>query len=84
MVLIVAGVAAAAVISNAVIVLTCLRTIRGLRREFARREDTLIDKLCHLAGKPWIDAPATIVELEDEPEEPEFVHNPEQYADVWG
>jgi hypothetical protein len=81
--MLVAGMVAASLALNAAIVLSFLRYVRGIQRQYARREDALIDKVCHLAGKPWNEAPAGVVE-EEEPEPDRYVSAPEQYADAWG
>ena len=78
--LLVAGFAAAAFVSNAVIVLAFLRVTRGMQRQHARERDALLDKVCHLAGRPWNEAPASVYEPEPL-EPPELVAIPEQLAD---
>ena len=78
--LLIAGVAAAAVVSNAIIALGFLRVMRGTQRQHAREREALIDKVCHLAGKPWNEAPAA--EFKFEEEEPlMLISSPESLPD---
>ena len=78
--LVIAGVAAVAVVSNAIIALAFLRVMRGEQRQHARERDALIDKVCHLAGRPWNEAPAAEFKLEEE--EPNFlISSPERLPD---
>ena len=49
---------AGAVASNVVIALAFLRVMRGIQRQHARERDALIDRVCHLAGRPWNEAPS--------------------------
>ena len=48
-------------------------------RQSARREDLLVSQLCHLAGKPWQQAP--IDEWEEPEPERQLVTSPEQLPD---
>lgn len=41
-----------------IVVAVCARLLQSERREHSRREDTLVNQLCNLAGKPWQQAPA--------------------------
>jgi hypothetical protein len=57
---------AAAVVSNVVIALAFLRVVRGMQRQHARERDALIDRVCHLAGRPW-NTPPAVEELVEVP-----------------
>lgn len=74
---IVAGVAIAGIV---ILSLAFAQTIRGMQRQHAREREQLLDKLCHLAGKPWTPAPVddwTPPDLEPL----ELVATPEQEPD---
>ena len=54
-----------------------LRVLRAERREHGRREETLVNQVCNLAGKPWQQAPADLRAVPDVPEPLVYIAGPE-------
>jgi hypothetical protein len=56
--LVVAGIAALAVLSEALLAITFARAQRSSQRQHARERELLINQLCNVVGRPWSPAPA--------------------------
>lgn len=67
----------------AVVVIAFAGLLRSQMRAHARREDQLVNQLCHLAGRPWAPAPAYEPEpiVGDLPEV--LLVSPEQMGEDW-
>ena len=68
--LVVAGVAAVAVLSEALVAITFARWARSMQRQYARERELLVNQLCNVVGRPWQQAPAY---AEPEPVDPEDI-----------
>jgi hypothetical protein len=77
--LVVAGVAIAAVLAEALVAVTFARWARSMQRQYARERELLVNQLCNVVGRPWAPAPAD--EWEPEAELSTLVSSPEQLPD---
>jgi hypothetical protein len=59
------------------------RRLRSMQREHARREDALLARIMHLAGKTWEIPPSReAADAEDEYDAARFTFTPEQDPDL--
>lgn len=69
-----------------VFALACIAAIaslaNGQMRRHARERDRLINQICHLAGKPWLPAPASESQPEvEDPDAGRYIYAPDQLPD---
>ena len=68
------AVAIAAIVALALVALALAHALRAQIRQAARREDLLVNQVCALAGKPWLEPPSYDRPAPPEPEMDRFVY----------
>jgi hypothetical protein len=77
--LLIVVIASVAVVANAITALAYSRSQRNMQRQHARERELLLNQLCNLAGKPWVEPPSYRMPEPDVDVE-RYVTSPEQLA----